>query len=67
MRTIVISPVVVFEDGDKELPFGTFLLVLALRHICDTFGKPGRSSPTDRLHQVLAPSGKNWEVWEIIV
>ena len=33
MRTIVISPVVVSEDGDKALPFGTILLVLALRHI----------------------------------
>ena len=39
MRTIVISPVVVPEDGDKELPFGTILVVWH----CGTFGT-GRSS-----------------------
>ena len=33
MRTIVISLVVVSQDGSKELPFGTVLLVLALRQV----------------------------------
>ena len=33
MRTIVISLVVVSQDGSKELPFGTFLLVSTLRQV----------------------------------
>ena len=44
MRTIVISPVVVSEDGDKELPFGSILLVSTLRHILHIAGQVVSSS-----------------------